>query len=173
MILIDEGELMGRLSKKGRLNAYRNMAYFLFPQREFESVFSLFAYSASYVEDVVIGKHDFENLEEIHPAEPEPMRSVLGQIVKTPQLSPLTEKEIREILEKVREIHGRAYRWDAGIDIESLVKASQNGGYLLRTRIRAAIELLDQEYQYGEAGEAVIGTVAESSYEEENGAEET
>ena len=173
VILIDEGELMGRLSKKGRLNAYRNMAYFLFPQREFESVFSLFAYSASYVEDVVIGKHDFENLEEIHPAEPEPMRSVLGQIVKTPQLSPLTEKEIREILEKVREIHGRAYRWDAGIDIESLVKASQNGGYLLRTRIRAAIELLDQEYQYGEAGEAVIGTVAESSYEEENGAEET
>ena len=112
VILIDEGELMGRLSKKGRLNAYRNMAYFLFPQREFESVFSLFAYSASYVEDVVIGKHDFENLEEIHPAEPEPMRSVLGQIVKTPQLSPLTEKEIREILEKVREIHGRAYRWD-------------------------------------------------------------
>lgn len=173
VILIDEGELMGRLSKKGRLNAYRNMAYFLFPQREFESVFSLFAYSASYVEDVVIGKHDFENLEEIHPVEPEPMRSVLGQIVKTPQLSPLTEKEIREILEKVREIHGRAYRWDAGIDIESLVKASQNGGYLLRTRIRAAIELLDQEYQYGEAGEAVIGTVAESSYEEENGAEET
>ena len=172
-ILIDEGGLMGRVSKKGRLNAYRNMAYFLFPQREFESVFSLFAYSASYVEDVVIGKHDFENLEEIHPAEPEPMRSVLGQIVKTPQLSPLTEKEIREILEKVREIHGRAYRWDAGIDIESLVKASQNGGYLLRTRIRAAIELLDQEYQYGEAGEAVIGTVAESSYEEENGAEET
>lgn len=156
VILIDEGELMGRLSKKGRLNAYRNMAYFLFPQREFESVFSLFAYSASYVEDVVIGKHDFENLEEIHPAEPEPMRSVLGQIVKTPQLSPLTEKEIREILEKVREIHGRAYRWDAGIDIESLVKASQNGGYLLRTRIRAAIELLDQEYQYGEAGEAVM-----------------
>ena len=170
VILIDEGELMGRLSKKGRLNAYRNMAYFLFPQREFESVFSLFAYSASYVEDVVIGKHDFENLEEIHPAEPEPMRSVLGQIVKTPQLSPLTEKEIREILEKVREIHGRAYRWDAGIDIESLVKASQNGGYLLRTRIRAAIELLDQEYQYGEAGEAVIGNVEESSYEEENGA---
>lgn len=166
-ILIDEGELMGRLSKKGRLNAYRNMAYFLFPPEEFESVFSLFAYSASYVEDVVIGKHDLENLEEIHPVEPEPMRSVLGQIMKTPQLTPLTEREIREILEKVREIHGKAYHWDAKIDIEKLVKASQSGGYLLRTRIRAAIELLDQEYQYGEAGEAVIGTVAEESYGEE------
>ena len=166
-ILIDEGELMGRLSKKGRLNAYRNMAYFLFPQREFEAVFTLFAYSASYVEDVVIGKHDFENLEEIHPAEPEPMRSVLNLIVKTPQLAPLTEKEIREILEKIREFHGRAYEWEAKIDTESLVKASENGGYLLRTRIRAAIELLDQKYQYGDAGKAVIGAVAEGSYREE------
>lgn len=170
-ILIDEGELMGRLSKKGRLNAYRNMAYFLFPQRDFESVFTLFAYSASYVEDVVIGKHDFENLEEIHPAEPEPMRSVLELLMKTPQLSPLTEKEIREILEKIREIHGKAYHWDAEIDTESLVKASQNGGYLLRTRIRAAIELLDQKYQYGDAGEAVIGAVTESSYHEETDAD--
>lgn len=87
--------------------------------------------------------------------------------MKTPQLAPLTEREIREILEKVREIHGKAYHWDAKIDIEKLVKASQSGGYLLRTRIRAAIELLDQEYQYGEAGEAVIGTVAEGTYGEE------
>lgn len=166
-ILIDEGELMGRFSKKGRLNAYRNMAYFLFPQREFESVFTLFAYSASYVEDVVIGKHDFENLEEIYPVEPEPMRSVLNLIVKTPQLSPLTEKEIREILEKIREIHGKAYDWEAKISTNDLVKASENGGYLLRTRIRAAIELLDQKYQYGDAGEAVIGVVAEDSYSEE------
>lgn len=166
-ILVDEGELMGRLSKKGRLNAYRNMAYFLFPQRNFESVFTLFAYSASYVEDVVIGKHDFENLEEIHPVEPEPMRSVLEQLMKTPQLSPLTEREFREILGKIREIHGKAYCWRAEIDTESLVKASLNGGYLLRTRIRAAIELLDQKYQYGDAGEAVIGTVTEGSYSEE------
>ena len=167
-ILIDEGELMGRLSKKGRLNAYRNMAYFLFPPREFESVFSLFAYSASYVEDVIISKHDFENLEELYPTEPEPIRSVLNLIIKTPQLSPLSDREIREILEKIREIHGKAYGWNAGIDMDTLLKASKDGGYLLRTKIRAAIELLDQLYQYGEAGNTVIGTVTESSYEEEH-----
>lgn len=166
-ILIDEGELMGRLSKKGRLNAYRNMACFLFPPRELESVFSMFAYSSSYVEDVIIGKHDFENLEELYPAQPEPMRSVLNQITKTPQLSPLSEGEIREILEKIREIHGKAYRWNADIDVALLLKASRNSGCLLRTRIRAAIELLDQLYQYGEAGEAVIGTVEEISYGED------
>ena len=68
------------------------------------------------------------------------------------------------------EIHGKAYDWDAKVDIQSLMKASQNGGYLLRTRIRAAIELLDQMYQYGETGEAVIGNVTEDSYGEERDA---
>lgn len=115
-ILVDEGELMGRLSKKGRLNAYRSMAYFLSPPRKFESVFSLFAYSSSYVEDVIIGKHDFENLEELYPEEPEPIRSVLNLIMKTPQLSPLSEREIREILEKIREFHGKAYHWNPEIN---------------------------------------------------------
>jgi len=165
-ILIDEGELMGRLSKKGRLNAYRNMARFLFPGNELESVFTLFAYSASYVEDVIISKHDYENLEELYPGDQEPMLSVLNLLSRTPQLAPLTEKEIREILERIREIHGKAYGWEAAVETERLVKVSRNGGYLLRTRIRAAIELLDQMYQYGQAGDAKIGSVVETTYEE-------
>ncbi len=167
VILIDEGELMGRLAKKGRLNAYRNMARFLFPGNEMESVFTLFAYSASYVEDVIIGKHDYENLEELYPMDQEPMRSVLNLISGTSQLAPLTEKEIREILERIREIHARAYDWEPQVETERLLQASQNGGYLLRTRIRAAIELLDQLYQYGETGTATIGSVVEESYGEE------
>lgn len=171
-ILIDEGELIGGFTKKSRLNAYRNMAYFLFPQKSFESVFTLFAFSANYVEDVVFAKRDFENLEELCSAEPEPMRSVLNLIIKTPQLSPLNEKEIREILEKIREIHGKAYRWDAAVETDALVKASKDNGYLLRTRIRAAIELLDQKYQYGETGDAVVGAVAEVSYGEDTDAAE-
>ena len=166
-ILIDEGELIGGFSKKGRLNAYRSMAYFLFPRKSFESVFTLFAFSANYAEDVIFGKHDFENLEELYPEGPEPMRSVLNLIIKTPQLSPLSEKEIREILEKIREIHGKAYHWDAAVDTDALVKAAKGGGYLLRTRIRAAIELLDQMYQYGETGEATIGAVTEITYKED------
>ena len=167
VILLDEGELMGRLGKRARLNAYRNMAYFLFPAKELEAVFTLFAYSASYVEDVVIGKHDLENLEELYPGQPEPVRSVLNLILKTQQLAPLTEREICGILEKVREIHGKAYSWDAVADTELLLKASKDGGHLLRTRIRAAIELLDQLYQYGEAGSAVIGTLSDVSYAED------
>ena len=40
--------------------------------------------------------------------------------------------------------------------LDLLVKALQSGGYLLRTKIRAAIEFLDQLYQYGKAGKTVI-----------------
>ena len=50
VILIDEAELMGRLGKKARLNAYRNMAKFLLPDRSLESVFTMFALSSSYAE---------------------------------------------------------------------------------------------------------------------------
>jgi carboxynorspermidine decarboxylase len=42
-----------------------------------------------------------------------------------------------------------------------------NAGYLLRTKIRTAIELLDQLYQYGEAGNIRTGTLTSESYEED------
>ena len=58
VILLDETELIGRLGKKARLNAYRNMADFLLSDRCPERTFSLFALSSSYVEDVIEGKHE-------------------------------------------------------------------------------------------------------------------
>lgn len=45
--------------------------------------------------------------------------------------------------------------------------ATQAGGYLLRTKIRAAIEFLDQAYQYGKAGNTKIGGLEKESFEEE------
>ena len=41
------------------------------------------------------------------------------------------------------------------------------GGYLLRTKLRGAIELLDQLYQYGEVGNIRIGRLDDESLEEE------
>lgn len=84
VILIDETELMGRLGKKARLNAYRNMAKFLFPDESLEAVFSMFALSASYTEDVIEGKHEYENLAEVYPEQQEPMKTVLDHLVKAP-----------------------------------------------------------------------------------------
>lgn len=155
VILFDETELMGRLGKKARMNAYRNMAYFLTPPRELESAFTLFALSASYEEDVIEGKHEYETLAQYE--EQEPMKSVLEALERAPQLLPLTREEISEVFGRIKDLHGRAYGWEPQVTVEALMDASMNEGYLLRTRIRAAIEQLDQLYQYGDAGRTEIG----------------
>ena len=167
VILIDEAELMGRLGKKARLNAYRNIARFLMPDNHLVSTFSLFAFSASYIEDVIEGKHEFENLAEIYPDSQESAKTVLNAIIKAPQLLPLTRDEVLQILERIQEFHGKAYEWTPSISPENMIKASGSGGFLLRTKLRAAIELLDQLYQYREAGNIKVNELGKESYESE------
>ena len=167
VILIDEAELMGRLGKKARLNAYRNIARFHMPDNHLVSTFSLFAFSASYVEDVIEGKHEFENLAEIYPDSQESAKAVLNAIIKAPQLLPLTREEVLQILERIQEFHGKAYEWTPSISPENMIKASGSGGFLLRTKLRAAIELLDQLYQYREAGNIKVNELGKESYETE------
>ncbi len=166
-ILIDETELMGRLGKKARLNAYRNMANFLLPDRCPESTFSIFALSASYAEDVIEAKHEYENLALIYPEEQEPARTVLDLLSRAPQLLPLTKEEIHEVLYKIQDFHGRAYEWPPNLSVDSLEEVTQAGGYLLRTKIRAAIEFLDQLYQYGKAGKTTVNELGEEVYTED------
>lgn len=166
-ILIDETELMGRLGKKARLNAYRNMANFLLPDRCPESTFSIFALSASYAEDVIEAKHEYENLALIYPEEQEPARTVLDLLSRAPQLLPLTKEEIHEVLYKIQDFHGRAYEWTPNLSVDSLEEVTQAGGYLLRTKIRAAIEFLDQLYQYGKAGKTTVNELGEEVYTED------
>ena len=167
VILIDETELMGRLGKKARLNAYRNMAQFLLPERCTESTFTIFALSASYVEDVIEGKHEYENLSAVYPEEQEPARTVLDILSRAPQLLPLTRLEIQEVLYKIQDFHGKAYEWTPNVSLSSLVESTQAGGYLLRTKIRAAIEFLDQLYQYGKAGQTTVNELGEETFTED------
>ena len=139
VLLIDETELMGRLGKKTRLKAYNNMANFLLPDLCPETTFTIFALSASYVEDVIEGKHEYANLEEVFPENQEPARTVLNLLSRAPQLLPLTKDEINEVLCKIQDFHGRAYGWTPNLSVSALTEATQSGGYLLRTKIRAAI----------------------------------
>ncbi|MCD7738435.1 MAG: ATP-binding protein [Lachnospiraceae bacterium] len=167
VILVDETELMGRLGKKARLNAYRNMAGFLLPELCPESTFTLFALSASYNEDVIEGKHEYENLEATFPEQPEPIRTVLNLLNDAEQLLPLTKNEIDDVLLKIQDFHGLAYGWTPNLSADTLARSTQSGGYLLRTKIRAAIEFLDQLYQYGKAGKTVINELGEETFEED------
>lgn len=166
-LLIDETELMGRLGKKTRLKAYNNMANFLLPDLCPETTFTIFALSASYVEDVIDGKHEYANLEEVFPENQEPTRTVLNLLTKAPQLLPLTRDEIHEVLCKIQDFHGKAYGWTPNLSSDVLAEATQSGGYLLRTKIRAAIEFLDQLYQYGKAGHTTINELGQGTITED------
>jgi len=44
---------------------------------------------------------------------------------------------------------------------------ADQSGYLLRTRLRAVIETLDQDYQYGSTRAISVGELQKESYAEE------
>ena len=71
------------------------------------------------------------------------------------------------MLYKIQDFHGKAYGWKPDLAITSLIEATQSGGYLLRTKIRAAIEFLDQLYQYGKAGKTVINELGRETFTED------
>ena len=160
VLLFDEAELTGRLSKKQRMAAYTNMADFLLDQK-MHSAFSLFAFTSSYDDDVIEGKHDFDALEQLYPDNPEPIHTVLNMILKAPELIPLNNQEINHILEGIIELHGKAYDWNPNVSVQLLSCRIHNAGFLLRTKLRASIEYLDQLYQYGDDSDVTVGELDE------------
>ena len=88
-------------------------------------------------------------------------------MLNAPELIPLSKQETINILMRIQEFHGKAYDWHPDISAETLYEAMQSGGYLLRTKIRAAIEFFDQLYQYGEAGKTRITELGKESFEED------
>ena len=170
VLLFDEAELIGRLGKKTRAKSYLQMQAFLHPDARLEQVFSLFALSSSYVEDVIDKKREFENVNSTFADEPETLQAAtatLDAMVNASELAPLTKAEVMQVLMRIQEFHGKAYDWHPDISPETLYKATEAGGYLLRTKLRATIEFFDQLYQYGEAGETRISELGKETFAEE------
>ncbi len=170
VLLFDEAELIGRMGKKTRMKSYVNMQSFLQPSAKLETVFSLFAMSASFAEDVIDKRGEISGAEEVFAEDSDAKKAALASlhtILNAPELSPLTKEEISQILMSIQELHGQAYDWTPNVSETTLLEATEAGGYLLRTKIRAAIEFLDQLYQYGEAGKIKITNLGEESLEED------
>ena len=171
VILFDEAELIGRLGKKARAKSYAAMQRFLRPPAELEAVFSLFAFSTSFTDEVIDKKHEFENAEAVFAEDPAALKAAkatLNDVIASPELALLSKQEILRVLESIQAFHGMAYDWKPQIEPETLYNSTEGAGYLLRTRIRAAIELLDQLYQYGEAGKIRITELGKESFEEDD-----
>ena len=171
VLLFDEAELIGRLGKKARAKSYQEMQGFLRPSPRLEGVFSLFALSSSYVEDVIDKRREQENVEAIFAGDPDALkaaRATLNAILTAPELAPLSRDEITGVLMDIQRFHGLAYGWTPEVSASTLYGATEAGGYLLRTKIRAAIEFFDQLYQYGEAGKTRVTELGKECLEEDD-----
>jgi hypothetical protein len=168
ILLFDEAELIGRLGKKSRQKAYINMHELLKPERT-EASYCIFAFNASYTPDVIEAKHEYVNLEEslLSPEEKTKIDVMLTEISSATQLVPLNREESLEILDKICQYHGRAYGWQPNLNLDELLAAAEKHGYLLRTRIRTVVEMLDQLYQYGETDEIRVNALGETAFEED------
>ena len=170
VILFDEAELIGRLGRKTRQKCYREMQAFLQPGDRMEGVFSLFALSSSYEEDVIQKKQEYAAAEEIFAEDLislKAAKATLNAMSNAPELAKLTRNETLQILSSIQEFHGKAYDWNPRLSPETIFAGTEAGGYLLRTKIRAAIEYFDQLYQYGQVGKTRITELGRESYEEE------
>ena len=165
VILFDEAELIGRFARKSRMSAYSTISQFLFPPSSFDSVSSIFAFSSSYTEEVIGEKDDYGYLDlmDIDESAKETIKAVLDKIVDAEELRALTEEELTSSLKTIVEIYSLAYGKDYSPYTEKVIDTAFSAGYLLRTKIRAAIEALDQISQYGDTGDISASSLASDS----------
>ena len=165
VILFDEAELIGRFARKSRMSAYSTISQFLFPPSSFDSVSSIFAFSSSYTEEVIGEKDDFGYLDLMEGDEDSKgvIRKVLDRIVEAEELRALTEDELTYALKTIVDIYSKAYGKDYSGHAEKVIETASSSGYLLRTKIRAAIEALDQISHYGDEGVISAGAVCSDS----------
>lgn len=157
IILIDEVELIARLGKVGRLNAYRNLNWLLnWPQPK-KFPFYCVGGVASPLMDLWIGSQSrrLPDQEEI----PKLAEQKWGDSEKDainfffqeardnqrcPTISPLERKQLLRILEKLVEIHEISYDWNSSINLQEIIDSV--GASPLRTYIRALLESLDIKF---------------------------
>ena len=165
VILFDEAEHIGRLGRKSRFGAYTNMSKFL--DRNSNNVLSLFTMTNNYSTQVIEGKDERGHLAETEGFSNELIEYVLSKIETAIELQPLDRIEFMEVLRKIVDFHSRAFDWKPGINLDELCETAWSCGYYLRTKIRAAIESLDQLFQYGDMGVVTAVELDQESYHEE------
>lgn len=149
-ILFDEAELIGRFGKNSRMKAYANMDLFLSEQKHFDNVYTMFAFTSSFNEEVLVGKGDYEALKLIDNSEPmkKPIRNAMNMIMNATELKSLSRNELEDLVGSIVGIYEKAFSWKCPIPSSEVFRRCVNIGFLLRTKVRAAIEILDELYLF-------------------------
>jgi len=181
VILIDEVELIGRLGKVGRLDAYQNLNWLLnWSRTMLYPIYTVGVVALSLKNDVWFSNDSTRQAKNDRKQIPELAAQKLGQDSEAeinkffdtaiseqcPNTKPLSQTELRKLLESLVECHGIAYNWSAELDTHRLIQ--EIGTQPVRTYIRAALETLDINYVYKETITPETTNLVEGSVKEES-----
>jgi len=161
VILIDELELIGRLSRLSRLKAYLNLNWLLnWSGGMTYPIYTLGAAAVNLQEEIWHSTDPNRKddkwempklaLEKYGMDASEEMRNFFerGSGADCPRVKPVAEEQLVKLLEELVRIHGIAYAWDAHLDVRKLLY--DLGSKTIRTYIRATLEALDIRCLYQE-----------------------
>jgi hypothetical protein len=193
VLLLDEVELIGRLGKVSRLQAYRNLNWLLqWPKRRWDGnveqelfyqapypIYTVGVVASSLRNDVWFSgtstpsaKNDRAQIpdlaaEKFGPEASQEMKHFFETAISSrcPTIKPLETKDLLSFLEHLVKLHGTAYAWSAELDLQALVRAI--GSQPIRTYIRATLEALDIGYVYHESLTPEVTELMEASLQEQ------
>jgi len=161
LILFDEVELIGKLGRGARSQAYANMGHLL--SGCLPRTLTIWALAANFHGDVLIGRRDREECTAWlagrgRLAEQVPWCvAAIAALDESKLLDPLAGHEIQSLLVQILELHEQAYGWHApftGSDLYQQVRRfAPTQDTRLRTVVRLGLTILDIWMQYGEAPE--------------------
>ncbi|MEN9216643.1 MAG: DUF2791 family P-loop domain-containing protein, partial [Gloeomargarita sp. HHBFW_bins_162] len=158
VILIDEVELIARLGKVARMQAYHNLYWLL--NWSGEQTFPIYMVGgvAQSLMDLwrnPQGRNQLpdatlipELARERNNSYSESAMTTFFRYAQDPELCPSIEQinrnQLKELLMEITKIHGISYNWQPEINVDKIIDAIGNAP--LRTHIRGLLETLDMAY---------------------------
>ena len=159
VILIDELELVARLGKISRLNAYRNLNWLLNWSNTMTYPIYTVCAAATDLQDVFWYPTDPRRMADSREipllAEERFGKMVSGELQKffkmavdpsNPQIKPVAEDDLINVLTEVVKLYKIAYKGDPQINLKELIQ--HVGNQPIRTHLRATLEALDIQQLY-------------------------
>jgi hypothetical protein len=157
LILIDEVELIGKFGRGGRARSYANLGRFL--SGVGERTLSIWAVAGNFQTDVIVQRQDMGQAPGWLLSRPQEAkdanlaRLALDELSAARPLSRPNPEQIRELVERVYDLHQEAYEWHPPVSRDRFYDIVRENvstvDARLRTWIRLTLTLLDLWFQYG------------------------
>ncbi len=176
LILLDEVELIGKFGRGRRARSYANMGRFM--EGMGERTVSVWAVAGNFQNDVIVARDDAVHAPQWLASRPQEAKDAELAVMAVDELSaarPLSHPqpaEIREMVERVYDLHQEAYAWSAPLSRNQFYSAvHERIGVVdarIRTWVRLSLSLLDLWFLHGvDAAEVRADELVEIDLSEE------